>query len=135
MNSIHTEEKPKMIINRRDALVLVLCLLATGCNGVPYTDWLIEVDNRSSSPVDAAVTYGIKTANGNSQGNASGGSLAAGKKTPLTSGQQTTIIRTVKVTRGTDVQELAPDVEIAIGKKYVILVGADGKVSGALSNR
>lgn len=116
-------------------LLFPLAVMLAGCSGPVSNEWLISIDNRSSAAVDVSVTYGIKTANGQSQGNANTSNVAPGKSVPLCVGQMTTVIKTIKVTRGGEVQELTPEVEIAVGKKYVILVGTDGKAGGSLSNR
>ena len=115
------------------SLVLVAALV--GCSGPVTNEWLIAIDNRSNAAIDVSVNYGMKTANGQSQGNANTSNVAPGKSVPLCVGQMTTVIKTVKVTRGGEAQELTPEVEIAVGKKYVILVGADGKAGGSLSSR
>ncbi len=116
-------------------LLFPLAAMLAGCSGPVSNEWLITIDNRSNAAVDVSVTYGMKTANGQSQGNANTSNVAPGKSVPLCVGPMTTVIKTVKVTRGGEVQELTPEVEIAPGKKYTILVGADGKASGSLSNR
>jgi hypothetical protein len=112
-----------------------LAVILTGCSVPAPNEWMITVDNRSNAAIDISVTYGVKTANSQSQGNANVSNVAPGKSVPLTVGQQTTVIKTVKVTSGGVAQELTPEVEIVAGKKYVILVGADGKAGGTLSNR
>ena len=114
---------------------LALVTVLVGCSGPVSNEWLITIDNRSNTAVDVSVTYGMKTANGQSQGNANTSNVTPGKSVPLCVGQMTTVIKTVKVTRSGEAQELTPEVEIAVGKKYVILVGADGKAGGSLSNR
>jgi len=119
----------------RGLCVAMLSALLLGCSVPAPNEWLITVDNRSNAAIDVSVTYGMKTANGQSQGNANINNVAPGKSVPLTVGQQTTVIKTVKVTRGGEAQELTPEVELAVGKKYVILVGADGKAGGTVSNR
>ena len=116
-------------------LLFWLAAMLAGCSGPVTNEWLITIDNRSNAAVDVSVTYGMKTANGQSQGNANTSNVMPGKSVPLCVGQMTTVIKTVKVTRGGQVQELTPEVEITVGKKYVILVGTDGKASGSLSNR
>lgn len=116
-------------------LLFPLAAMLAGCSGSVSNEWLITIDNRSSAAVDVSVDYGMKTANGQSQGNANTSNVAPGKSVPLCVGQMTTVIKTVKVTRGGEAQELTPEVEIAVGKKYVILVGTDGKAGGSLSNR
>lgn len=119
----------------RGLCVAMLSALLLGCSVPAPNEWLITVDNRSNAAIDVSVTYGMKTANGQSQGNANTNNVAPGKSVPLAVGQQTTVIKTVKVTRGGEAQELTPEVELAVGKKYVILVGADGKAGGTESNR
>ena len=114
---------------------LALVAVLAGCGGPVSNEWLITIDNRSNAAIDVSVTYGMKTATGQSQGNANTSNVTPGKSVPLCVGQMTTVIKTVKVTRGGEAQELTPEVEIAVGKKYVILVGADGKAGGSLSNR
>ena len=114
---------------------LVLAAMLAGCSGPVSNEWLITIDNRSNAAVDVSVNYGLKTANGQSQGSANTSNVAPGKSVPLCVGPRTTVIKTVKVTRGGEAQELTPEVEIAPGKKYTILVGADGKAGGSLSNR
>ncbi len=111
-------------------------LFTAGCGrGKVSHEWEIATENRSDAPVDVAVTHGIKTNSGQSQGSANAGNLGKGKPTSLLVGPGKTVVKTVKVTRGGKAQELTPEAEIEPGKKFLIIVGTDGKVSGSVVNR
>ncbi len=122
-------------MTRTFSLVAILAAALVGCRGKVSQEWEIAIDNRSPSVVDVTATFGI-TGNGyQSQGNASLGNVASGKVVTLVVGPGSTVVKTVKVTRNGEVQELKPDAEISSGKKYLIVVGADGKPSGSVSGR
>ena len=117
-------------------VIMLFGLFAAGCGrGKVSHEWEIAINNRSSSAVDVAATYGMQRNGVQSQGNASLGNVASGKVVTLIVGPQPTVVKTVKVTRNGEAQELTPDAEISPGKKYLILVGTDGKVSGSVTDR
>ena len=122
-------------MTRTAGFVAILAAALVGCRGKVSHEWEIAIDNRSSSAVNVTATFGMQGNGVQSQGNASLGNVASGKVLTLIVGPQPTVVKTVKVTRKGEAQELTPDAEISPGKKYLILVGTDGKVSGAVSNR
>ncbi len=117
------------------SLIAMLAVVLAGCRGKVLHEWEIAIENRGSSAVDVTATYGIVGNGVQSQGSASLSNVAAGKGATLVVGPQPTVVKSVKVTRNAEVQQLTPDQEITPGKKYLILVETDGKVSGAVSNR
>ena len=124
--------QPKM---RPLSLIVILAVILAGCREKVLHEWEIVIDNRSSSAVDVAATYGMQGNGVQSQGSASLGNVTAGKVVTLIVGPQPTVVKSVKVTRNAEVQQLIPEQEITPGKRYLILVETDGKVSGSVSNR
>ena len=115
--------------------VAILVAALAGCRGRVSHEWEIAVENRSDAAADFVVTYGIQSPNVKSQGSASVANVAKGKPLSLIVGSGVTVIKTVKVTRNGESQELTPDAEIGPGKKYFVVVESDGKASGSVSNR
>ena len=116
-------------------LFAALFLSPIGCGGKVLQEWEIAVENRSDAAVEVAVTHGIKTSGGQSQGSANARNLGKVKPASLLVGQGKTVVKTVKVTRNGEAQELVPEAEIEPGKKFLIIVGTDGKVSGSVVSR
>lgn len=117
-------------------VIALAFMFGAGCGrGAVSPEWEIAVENRSDSAVDVAVTHGIKTASGQSQGSANVGNLSKGKPASMLVGPGKTVVKTVKVTQNGKAQELTPEAEIEPGKKFLIIVGTDGKVSGSVVKR
>lgn len=116
--------------------VAAMCFLSLGCGRAAVSpEWEIAVENRGDVAVDVVVTHGIKTANGQSHGSANVGNLGKGRTHSLLVGPDSTVVETVKVTRGGATQEMKPAAELAIGQKFLIVVESDGKVSGSVVRR
>ncbi|MBC8116268.1 MAG: hypothetical protein H7062_17915 [Candidatus Saccharimonas sp.] len=116
-------------------LCAALVTMLAGCGGAASREWEIAVENRGDVAVDFSITHGVQGPGVDSRGSASVGSVTKGKPVTLLVGPGMTVVRTVKVTRKDAVQELKPEVEIQAGKKYFVVVDADGKASGSVSNR
>lgn len=113
--------------------VAVSVVLFSGCGG-GMSQWEITVENKGTSPCSVYVTmdYAGGGAQGDSEAKVEG--LAAGKKLSLIAGGDARTVRTVKVVRGTDEQELNPNVELISGRQYQIVVTADGKLDATLAD-
>lgn len=109
-------------------VVIVFC----GCGQTASNQWEIAVENLSDTPVDVAVTYGIQGSGFQSQGSASTSNLAKGKPVTLVVGPVKTVVHSFKVTQGKEVQESTPDVEIDVGKRYLIRIEVDGEARGGV---
>ncbi len=119
----------------RVAIMAVLVTTLAGCGGAASREWEIAVENRSDAAVGLTVTFGKQSWGIDNSGNASLGKVAKGIPITLVVGPGVTVVRTVKVTRNGEVQELTPNAEIQAGTKYFIVVDADGKASGSVLNR
>jgi hypothetical protein len=110
------------------ALVLVVLALP-GCGGNPR-QWEVTVENKSEVPCSFFVTLGA-----DSNSNAKVEDVAKGKAVSLIVGDSKTVVQSVKVVRGEDEQTFTPKTELAVGKRYTIVVGADGKVDTSVSDK
>jgi hypothetical protein len=104
------------------AFSVPLFLVVSGCSG--QREWEVTVENKSEVPCSFFVTM---RADGSSKANVD--DVAKGKTITLIGGSGETIIKTVKVVRGKDEQVLTPDTKLVDGKRYAIVVDADGKVA------
>ena len=116
-------------------LFLFLGTSLFGCGGKVSHEWEIAAENRGDVGVDFAVTFGMRSPTADNSGNASVANVAKGKSITLVAGPGKTMVKTVKVTRKGEAQELTPEAEIEPGKKFLIIVGTDGKVSGSVVSR
>ncbi len=108
-------------------LAAVYGLLA-GCQGSPARQWEIVAENQSDVPCTVAVDLG--PGNG-----ARVDALTKGKPHILLFGSTKLVIRSAKVVRGKEEQELKPDVEVPAGKRYFIVVAPDGKATASVVDR
>lgn len=100
-------------------------LTVSGCSGTGQQMWEVTAENKGDVPCSIAITLdGNNTVNSK----ASVSDLTKGRAHSLIGGAGKTVVRTIKVTRGKAEQVLTPDAEILAGKRYAIVVGADGKV-------
>jgi hypothetical protein len=98
-------------------LSAILVVGFAGCvRGALSHEWQIAAENRSDAAVDVVVTHGIKIDGRQSQGSANVGNLGKGKPVSLVVGPGKTVVKTVKVTRNGEAQELTPEVEIGSGR-------------------
>lgn len=117
-------------------VLVLLGLFATGCGRSAVShEWEIAVENRGDVAVDFSITHGVQGPGMDTRGSVSVANVTKGKPVTLLVGPGMTVVRTVKVTRNDVAQELKPEVEIQAGKKYFIVVDADGKASGLVSKR
>jgi hypothetical protein len=113
------------------ACVSVIGLVAVaGCKPAAPPQWEIAVENKSDVPCSFFVT--LRT-DGSSKANADG--ITKGQPVTLIGGSGDTVINTIKVVRGTDETALTPNAALPAGKRYLIVVEADGKVETSLVNR
>jgi hypothetical protein len=109
--------------------VFALVLVALpGCNS-SQRQWEITVENKSDVPCSFFITLGADS------GNVKVEDVAKGKTLSLIVGDKKTVVDSVRVVRGKDEQTLTPKVELPVGNRYSIVVGADGKVEGSVSDR
>jgi hypothetical protein len=111
-------------------IVITACLLVAlpGCSG--KREWEITVENKGDVPASVFVKM---RADGSS--NAKIDDLTKGKIVTLIAENGETIVHTVKVVRGKDEQTLKPNAKLPAGKRYAIVVGADGKVETSISDQ
>ncbi len=105
-----------------------ILLALAGCGG--HRQWEIVVANNGDVPCSFFVSMGT-----DANSNAKVEDVAAGKKLTLIVGDATSVVQIVKVVRGKDEQNLIPNAELPVGKRYTITVTADGKVETAFSDR
>jgi hypothetical protein len=116
---------------QRLALVVAAGLLVaqSGCRSGSQ-EWEITAENQSAVPCSIAITYGE-----DGRRNARVDELTKGKAHVLVAEKHPTIIRSVKVIHGKDEWLIKPDAELPLGKRYVIVVAADGKVLASVRDK
>lgn len=92
--------------------------------------WEIVAENQSNVPCAVSVDLGGGTFN-----DARVDELSQGKRWVLLSAIPKVIVRSAKVVRNAQVQEVKPNVEVPIGKRYLILVTADGKLNTSMADQ
>ena len=107
------------------AMFGLLCLL--GCQKAGERKWEIVAENRSDAPCTISVDLGGGTFNG-----AQVDDLSQGKRWVLLSATPKVIVRSAKVVRKGQEEEVKPNIEVPVGKRYLILVTADGKLSTSI---
>lgn len=110
------------------AVSVPLFLIVPGCSG--QREWEVTVENKGDVPCSFFVTM---RADGSGKANVD--DVAKGKAVKLIGGSGETIIKTVKVVRGKDEQVLTPDTKLVDGKRYAIVVDADGKVATSVVDK
>lgn len=109
--------------------VTTLFLVAlTGCSSNKQ-QWEVTVENKSDLPCSFFIT--LRPRGGDVKVEA----VEKGKTHSLIVGDSKTVVESVKVVRGKDEQTLTPKAELPIGKRYAIVVEADGKVAASISDR
>jgi hypothetical protein len=104
-------------------------ILATwsGCNSNKH-QWEITVENKSDVPcslfIELSPTGGLKVED-----------VKKGKNHSLIAGANKTVVETVRVVRAKDEQILNPNLELPVGKRYAVVVTADGKVETSVLDR
>lgn len=111
------------------ALFTPVLLVVQGCSSNPR-QWEVTVENKSDVPCSCFVTLGE---DGNSKAKVE--DVAKGKAVSLIAGDSPTVVQSIKVVRGKDEQTLAPKAELPVGKRYAIVVTADGKVETSVSDK
>lgn len=112
------------------AISTPVLLALPGC-GSSKQQWEITVENKSDVPCSFFITSTI--AGGSS--NAKVEDVAKGKPITLIVGDNKTVVQSVRVVRGKDDQTLNPNIDLPVGKRYAIVVGADGKVEASTADR
>ena len=115
------------------AMFGLLCLLGCQKAGEPKageSKWEIVAENQSDAPCAVSVDLGGGTFN-----DARVGDLAQGKRWVLLSAVPKVIVRSAKVVRNGQEQEVKPNVEVPVGKRYLILVTADGKLKTSMTDQ
>lgn len=113
---------------------LLIVIFATilelpGC-GDRSSHWEVTAKNQSDGPCSFFVTLG---SDGNTLANVE--NVGKGETLPMIVGSTTTVVQTVKVVRGEEKQTLTPKTELPVGKRFAIIVDADGKVRTAVTDR
>jgi hypothetical protein len=104
-----------------------LLLSFAGCGGESET-WEIVVENRADSPCDIAITYGKDGGR-----RASVDQVLKGKPHSMVAEPYENPLVSVTVTVGNDVQVPKPDLMLTAGKRYSVIVAADGKATVTVS--
>jgi hypothetical protein len=110
------------------ALPVLVLMTLPGC-GRSQRQWEVTVENQAEAPCSFFVTLG---ADG---GGAQVEDVAKGEAITLIVGNTPTVVQTVRVVRGREEQTLSPKVELPVGKRYAVVVGADGTVKASASDR
>jgi hypothetical protein len=111
------------------AVFASILLALPGCSGGKQ-QWEITVENKSDEPCSFFV---IASADGNLKANVE--KIAKGQAVSLTTGYGDTVVQSVKVVRGKDEQTVTPKADLPAGKRYAIVVTADGKVETSIADR
>lgn len=118
----------------RSTCRMLLCtaalLFISGCSS-GQKQWEITVENKSDVPCSVFVTM----AGGGGSSNAKVEDVPKGKPVSIIVGYSKTTVQSVRVVRGKDEQTLTPNVELPVGKRYAIVVEADGKVATSTTDR
>jgi hypothetical protein len=109
-----------------------LLVTVSGCGGTGHEMWEVTAENKADVPCSIFISLDdVNTDNST----ASVSNLTKGNAHSLIVGDGKTVVRTVKVSRGKDEQVLNPDAEVPAGKRYAIVVGADGKVETTVTGK
>lgn len=111
-------------------LLTTTLLFLSGCSS-SQRQWEITVENKSDVPCSFFVTMTVPGGSSNAKVE----DVAKGKQTTLIVGDAKTTVQSVRVVRGKDEETLTPNVELPVGKKYAIVVNADGKVETSTTDR
>jgi hypothetical protein len=104
---------------------------APGCDRPGQTYWEVAAENKNDTACSFSVTLGP---DGGSKANVNG--ITSGKPVTLITGPGDTVVNTIKVVRGADDETvLTPNATLQAGKRYLIVVAADGKVETSIVSR
>jgi hypothetical protein len=109
--------------------IAILTVPIPACSG--QREWEITAENKADAACSIVVTHTI----GGGNGNAKVDDLGKGKTIVLVGGSGETTVQTVKVVRGNEEQTITPNQKLIAGKRFVIVVGIDGKASTSLADR
>lgn len=112
-----------LVVSTLQALVLL------GCSS-SQRQWEITVENKSDVPCSFFVTLG---ADGGSKSKVE--DVSKGEAISLIVGDSNTVVQSVIVVRDKDDKTQIPKAELPVGKRYAIVVNADGKVETSVSDR
>lgn len=118
-----------MLRSIRLLIVVLMSLALTGCGGTS-AEWLVTAENQSDVPCSFFITLG---SNAKTETNVE--NVEKGKTLPLIAGDTKTVVQSVKVVRGDKEETLTPKTELPIGKRFAIIVKADGKVETSVTDR
>ena len=108
-------------------MVLLIVILSmsmfVGCRG---REWQIAVENQSDVPCTFILDFGNNNPTHIDN-------MAKGGPDVLQAGSIKQTVMSIKVIRGTDVQEFKSPIELTPGKKLLIGVGPDGKLNTSLT--
>jgi hypothetical protein len=117
------------------SLWLLPFLSAIGMSGLPGCDrsgpaWEVTVENKTDVPCSFFITLGP---DGGTKAHVDG--ITKGKPATLIAGSTDTVVQTVKVVRAADEQALTPNTALPVGKRYSIVLAADGKVEASVVSK
>jgi len=103
---------------------------APGCDRAGQPQWEVAVENKN----DASCSFLVMLRpDGSTKANVDG--ITKSKPVTLITGPGDTVVNTIKVVRGTDETVLTPNAALPAGKRYLIVVAADGKVETSVVNK
>lgn len=119
----------------RMLVLFTTVLFFSGCSS-SHRQWEITVENKSDVPCSVFITSTI--AGGSSTAKVE--DVAKGKSLTLIVGDNKTTVQSVRVVRGKDEHSkdektLNPNVELPVGKRFAIVVNADGNVATSTTDR
>jgi hypothetical protein len=111
--------------------VATICILLVhaGCSG-ESRKWELAAENRGDSPCAVAIAYGEDGSR-----SARVDQLPKGPPQVLVAETFETPLHSVTVKVGADEQVLKPDLRLTAGKRYTVVVTADGKASIVTSDK
>lgn len=111
------------------AVCIAMSLAFAGC-GSGQRQWEITYENKSDVPCSFFITLGA-----DGSGSAKVEKVAKGKPTTLIVGSSKTIVQSVRVVTDKGEETLSLKIELPVGKRFAVSVGADGKATAFISDR
>ena len=111
------------------AVCVAMLMAFAGC-GSSQRQWEITVDNRMNAPCSFFITL-----DADSSGSANVEKVAKGKPISLIVGNSNTIVQSVRVVTDKGEETLSLKIELPVGKRFAVSVGADGKATAFISDR
>ena len=109
---------------------IAMFLALAGC-GSGRHQWEITVENKADAPCSFFIELGT---DGNSS-SVKVENVAKGKPSTLIVGSSKSIVQSVRVVRDKGEETLSLKIELPVGKRFAVSVGADGKATAFISDR